>query len=237
MEQRIQKVLAHQGLGSRRQIEAWIQEGRIRINQKIAKLGDRITDRDAVYVDGTRIRTIANTAFLSEALLYYKPAGQMCTRYDPEQRPTIFQYLPSPQHGRWVSIGRLDFQSAGLLLLTNDGAIAHEWMHPKHNILREYHVRIQGQLKPEQITALLDGVMLEDGPARVESLDFAGGQGTNVWYAVTLSEGRNREVRRLFEAVGTEVNRLIRTRYGHISLPRTMKAGEWQALGIGTLKR
>ena len=224
--ERIQKVLARAGLGSRRQIEGWITEGRIAVNGKRANLGDKVGPRDRVELDGKLLSANATPDQPSKVLAYHKPAGEICTRSDPEGRPTVFQSLPRLKDARWISVGRLDFNTAGLLLFTNDGELAHALMHPSREIEREYAVRVRGKASEEQIALLLKGVELEDGPAKFLKVTDAGGELSNHWYHVVLAEGRNREVRRLWEAVGIEVSRLIRVRFGPCDLPRERRLGE-----------
>ena len=224
--ERIQKVLARAGLGSRRQIEGWITEGRIAVNGKRAVLGDKAGPKDRLELDGKPLLLNATPDQPSRVLAYHKPAGEICTRSDPEGRPTVFQSLPRLQDARWISVGRLDFNTAGLLLFTNDGELAHALMHPSREIEREYAVRVRGKANEERLTQLLKGVELEDGPARFLKITDAGGEGSNHWYHVILAEGRNREVRRLWEAVGIEVSRLIRVRFGPCELPRERRTGE-----------
>ncbi len=218
MSEKLQKVLARAGLGSRRQIERWIEEGRITIDGQPATLGVRVTSDQALRVDG---RIIPTHAFQPKQriLIYHKPEGEVCTRSDPQGRPTVFDKLPTLRGARWIAVGRLDFNTSGLLLFCTDGELANRLMHPSHEIEREYAVRILGKISDEILARLKEGVVLEDGPARFDSIMDAGGSGANHWYHVTLKEGRNREVRRLWEAVGAKVSRLIRVRFGPISLP------------------
>jgi 23S rRNA pseudouridine2605 synthase len=224
--ERIQKVLARAGLGSRREIEGWITEGRIAVNGKRAGLGDKVGPRDRVELDGKLLTANAALDQPARVLAYHKPAGEICTRSDPEGRPTVFQNLPRLKDARWISVGRLDFNTAGMLLFTNDGELAHALMHPSREIEREYAVRVRGKANEERLAQLLKGVELEDGPAKFLKITDAGGEGSNHWYHVILAEGRNREVRRLWEAVGIEVSRLIRVRFGPCELPRERRTGE-----------
>lgn len=225
--ERIQKVLARAGLGSRRQVEGWITEGRIAVNGKRAGLGDKVGPKDHVELDGKVLSAHATPDQASKVLAYHKPAGEICTRSDPEGRPTVFQKLPRLKDARWISVGRLDFNTAGLLLFTNDGELAHALMHPSREVEREYAVRVRGRAGDAQVAQLLNGVELEDGPAKFLKVSDAGGEGSNHWYHVVLAEGRNREVRRLWEAVGLEVSRLIRVRFGPCDLPRERRLGEY----------
>ncbi len=227
--ERLQKILARAGLGSRRTIESWIKAGRVSVNGRIAQLGDGAREGDRIAVDGRLVPLDRRLAPPTRVLAYYKPAGLLCTRQDPEGRPTVYERLPKLSRGRWIGIGRLDCMSAGLLLFTNDGALAYRLMHPSSRVEREYAVRVLGRVEDDVIKRLLDGVELEDGWARFGSIVDAGGQGTNHWFRVTLCEGRNREVRRLWESQGITVSRLIRIRYGSVVLPRDKRPGEgWE---------
>lgn len=225
--ERLQKLLAAAGFGSRRQIERWIEAGRVTVRGQIAKLGDRASPGDPVFLDGKEIRFGAK-AGLPRVIVYHKPVGELVTRSDPEGRPTVFDKLPKLSPGRWVAIGRLDLNTSGLLLFTDSGELANQLMHPRQEIEREYEVRVQGGLGAEAIRQLLAGVELEDGPARFLRLETIAGRkdaGTNRWYRVVLAEGRNREVRRMVEAAGGRVSRLMRVRFGPVSLPLDLPAG------------
>jgi len=228
-EERLQKVLARAGLGSRRQIEDWIRAGRITVNDQPAELGRSVTDRDRIKVDGRPV-TLATTGQVPRTMAYHKPAGELTTRKDEAGRPTVFDKLPRIRNGRWISIGRLDFNTSGLLLVTTDGELAHRLMHPSWEIEREYAVRILGKVDEQVLQRLQEGVMLEDGMAAFSSIREAGGQGANHWYHVIVREGRNREVRRLWESQGVQVSRLIRVRYGPVSLPGELRAGRFRDL-------
>ncbi|OYV79224.1 MAG: 23S rRNA pseudouridylate synthase B [Acidithiobacillus ferrivorans] len=230
MDEKLQKVLARFGLGSRRLMEEWIAAGRVMVNGQPAKLGDRVTAQDKITVDGEALRIPSWVRPRLRVLRYHKPAGELTTRSDPEGRPTVFDRLPRLRGSRWIAVGRLDYNTEGLLLLTNDGDLANALMHPRAGIEREYAVRVMGVVSPEQQTSLLQGVALEDGEARFTTVQEAGGEGLNHWYHVTLAEGRNREVRRLFEAVGLTVSRLIRVRYGVVEMPRLLKTGYFDEL-------
>jgi 23S rRNA pseudouridine2605 synthase len=226
---RLQKLLASAGLGSRREVEAWIRAGRVTVAGRVAQLGDRASPAGDVRLDGIKLdlKLISETQD-SEVLLYYKPMGEVTTRRDPERRPTVFERLPEPRAGRWITVGRLDVNTSGLLLFTTDGALAHRLMHPSSEIEREYLVEVLGRPGPAVLRQLREGVRLADGPARFDRVvadgpDRAGGRQSG--FRVVLHEGRNREVRRLFEAVGFEVSRLLRIRYGPLSLPRDLKPG------------
>ncbi len=224
-------MLAAAGFGSRREIERWIEAGRVAIAGRTAKLGDRARVSDAITLDGKPLRLAA--ASEPRVLVYHKPVGELVTRSDPEGRPTVFARLPP---GRWVAVGRLDFNSSGLLLLTDSGELANRLMHPRYELEREYSVRVQGVPDLEKLRR---GVELEDGPAAFQRVEAEAGrraEGTNRWYRVVLREGRNREVRRLFEAVGARVSRLVRVRYGPVALPADLAAGKWRELPQNALK-
>ena len=228
-KQRLQKVLATLGQGSRRKIEEAIAAGEIRINGQVAKLGDLAGPGDQVDIRGQKL-TIPEQAETRRVLIYHKPEGELTTRDDPEGRPTVFGSLPPIRNGRWITVGRLDLNTSGLLLVTNDGELANRLMHPSYEIERSYAVRVLGGLTDEQQAELVKGVTLDDGPARFARLVDAGGTGANHWYHVSLHEGRNREVRRLIEAVGATVSRLIRISYAGIALPPRLKPGKVQEL-------
>lgn len=232
MSEKIQKVLAAAGLGSRRQIEVWISEGRVNVDGQVAKLGDRITDQAKVLVDGRELKLIKSQSKKTRVLLYHKPEGEICSRNDPENRPTIFDRLPMLRNGRWISIGRLDFNTSGVLLLTNDGELANRLMHPSAEIEREYAVRVQGEVTADMLRRMKKGVPLEDGIAHFDQIVDAGGEGSNHWYHVIVKEGRNRLVRRLWESQHVRVSRLIRVRFGDITLPRSLRRGRWEELDL-----
>jgi 23S rRNA pseudouridine2605 synthase len=225
MSEKIQKILAAAGVGSRRQVETFIQEGRITVNGRLATIGDRMTYHDTVCVDGREIKLIKSKNQKARVLIYHKPEGEMCTRNDPEGRPTIFESLPLIRNSRWICVGRLDFNTSGLLLITNDGELANMLMHPSSEIEREYAVRVRGEVSPEIISKLKRGVQLEDGNARFNQITDAGGSGSNHWYHVIVKEGRNRLVRRLWETLGFTVSRLIRIRFGNVYLPAGLRSG------------
>lgn len=228
--EKLQKVLARMGLGSRREIEKWIDAGRVQIDERLAKLGDRVSGHERIRVDG-RVVDLQN-AEQSETriLLYNKPEGEVCSRKDPDCRKTVFDRLPKLTNERWVAVGRLDINTTGLLLFTTDGELAHKLMHPSSNIEREYLVRVLGHVTPEIVKTLLDGVMLDDGIAQFTDIVENRGEGANRWYYVCLAEGKNREVRRLWESQGIKVNRLKRVRYGPVFMPSRLKLGQWEYL-------
>ncbi len=227
--ERLQKVLAQFGLGSRREIEEWVQAGRISVNDLPATLGQKIGPGDRVKCDG-KLVPLRFAERAPRLLIYHKPEGEIVSRDDPEGRPSVFDRLPILNKGRWIAVGRLDFNTSGLLLFTNDGTLANRLMHPRYEQEREYAVRLLGRLNDEQVASLISGIQLEDGPARFDSLRDEGGEGSNHWYRVTIGEGRNREVRRMFEAVGIMVSRLMRVRYGSVVLPSRLKRGMWMEL-------
>jgi len=226
---RLQKLLAAGGHGSRRAIEEWIRAGRITVNGKLAQLGDRGQPGDDIRLDGKPLDT-AVAAAGHAVLLYNKTLGEVTTRSDPQGRPTVFDRLPPPPQGRWIVVGRLDFMTSGLLLFTTDGELAHRLMHPSAQVEREYLVRSRDVLNPAQLRQLQAGVMLEDGEGNFDSVVQTRIEGTHAWYRVVLREGRNREVRRLWQAIGSDVSRLVRIRYGSVQLPRELAAGSWQWL-------
>lgn len=229
--ERIQKVLARAGLGSRREVEAWIDAGRLRVNGSPARPGQKIIMQDKVSLDGKPLQLDSGgETDNTRILMYHKPVGEICSRRDEKGRPEVFAALPAIRHGRWINIGRLDINTSGLLLFTNNGELANRLMHPSSEIEREYAVRVAGKVDREMLDRLQDGVELEDGPARFESIRDAGGQGVNHWYHVVIREGRNREIRRLWESQDVTVSRLIRVRYGPCSLPRNLRSGKYREL-------
>ncbi len=231
MSERIQKVLAQMGLGSRRQIENWIREGRVRINGSIVTLGTCLNPDDRLTVDSRQIKLpVAGEAVDTRVLIYHKKVGVICTRQDPEGRPTVFADLPRLRQGRWIAVGRLDINSSGLLLFTNNGELANRLMHPSYEIEREYAVRVLGEVSAETLKRVITGVELDDGVTKFDSIVDAGGSGANHWYHVVLKEGRNREVRRIWEAVGHKVSRLHRVRYSNVVLPRSVRPGKFEQL-------
>ncbi|WP_414501751.1 23S rRNA pseudouridine(2605) synthase RluB [Zymobacter sp. IVIA_5232.4 C2] len=228
--EKLQKVLARIGLGSRREMETVIAAGRVTINGQVAKLGDRVDMNAQVNVDSRPVTLKAGEETPRRVIMYNKPEGELCTRKDPEGRRTVFDRLPRLKGERWIAIGRLDINTSGLLLFTTDGELANRLMHPSTQIEREYAVRVMGEPKIEQIKAMVDGVMLDDGMAHFTDVQEFGGEGINTWFHVVILEGRNREVRRLWESQGLTVSRLKRVRYGNIFLDKRAKAGEWTEL-------
>ena len=226
---KLHKVLAQAGMGSRLEMEQLILEGRISVNGEPAHIGQRVQYGDVVKVNGKVVR-VRVTAPPARVLAYHKPAGEVVTHDDPQNRPTVFRRLPRLMQGKWQSVGRLDLNTEGLLLLTNSGQLANQLMHPRFGLEREYAVRVLGALSNEEKDRLLAGVRLDDGMAQFSTIEDGGGEGANCWYRVTISEGRNREVRRMMEAVGHAVSRLIRIRYGSMLLPRGLKRGSWVEL-------
>ncbi len=226
---KLHKVLAQAGLGSRLEMEQLILEGRISVNNEPAHIGQRVQFGDQVKVNGKPIRYRIDPP-PPRVIAYHKPVGEVVTHDDPQNRPTVFRKLPRLVQGKWQSVGRLDLNTEGLLLFTSSGELANQLMHPRFGLEREYAVRVLGALSNEEKQRLLDGVQLEDGVASFGSIEDGGGEGSNCWYRVTISEGRNREVRRMLEAVGHAVSRLIRIRYGAMMLPRGLKRGAWMEL-------
>jgi 23S rRNA pseudouridine2605 synthase len=233
--EKLHKVLAGTGLGSRRQIEKWIAEGRISVDGEVARVGLRVDADARISLDGKHISTRLNSK--TRVLIYHKPLSEICTRSDPRGRPTVFDQLPKVD-GRWIAVGRLDINTTGLLLFTNDGALASKLMHPSSGYEREYIVRVHGVPTPEQLTRLRSGVMLDGNRVRFNTLQpikKRSGTAMNQWYRVVVSEGRNREIRRLWEKVGCQVNQLKRIRYGPVSLPQRLPPGQWQELDPGEI--
>lgn len=233
---KLHKVLAAQGVGSRRQIEGWIHEGRVQVNGLPAHVGQRVTPADKIEVDGRRVKTQRTPP--GEILIMNKSPGVVCSRKDPEGRPTVFEDLPRLKVGRWISVGRLDLQTSGLLLLTNDGALANKLTHPSTGLDREYAVRVNRRLQEAELAQLMEGVVDEEGELlRFSDIQYYDGTDNNAWYHVCLMEGKNREVRRLFEAVGCTVSRLKRVRYGPVVLPSWLRNGQWAALETSDVRQ
>lgn len=233
--ERIQKLLARAGVGSRREVESWIEAGRLQINSQAVMPGQKASVRDRIELDGKRLDIKAGAEVLRRVLIYNKPEGEVTTRRDPEGRPTVFDRLPRLPDHRWIAIGRLDINTTGLVLFTTDGELANRLMHPSRQIDREYAVRVFGEVDEAMIRRLSEGVLLDDGTARFTDISEAGGKGINQWFHVTLMEGRNREVRRLWESQGVRVSRLKRVRYGPIFLPSRLTMGKWEELDQKTV--
>lgn len=230
--QKLQKMLAQAGIGSRRLMETWISEGKVTVNGAVATIGARVTAGDVICI-GKRVIRWPNPDRLPRVLLYHKPEGEIVTQDDPEGRASVFDKLPKIREGKWLAVGRLDFNTSGLLIFTTSGELANRMMHPRFAVEREYAVRIVGQLTPAQLAALKEGIMLSDGVAICDSVTDEGGEGTNHWYRIVLREGRNRVVRRLFEALGLTVSRLMRVRFGVVALPPRLKRGQVMAVPPG----
>ena len=228
--EKLHKVLARRGLGSRRQMEDWIRAARVTVNGITATLGARVGPADTISVDGRPVKAQASER-LARVLLYHKPEGEIVSRDDPGGRPSVFEKLPPLSGAKWLAVGRLDFNTCGLLILTTSGELSNRMMHPRYELEREYAVRVRGRISDEQMARLRSGIPLEDGPARCDSIEpEGGGEGANRWYRIVLHEGRNRIVRRMFEALGLTVSRLMRTRFGPISLPPRLMRGQFLEL-------
>ncbi|WP_027859491.1 23S rRNA pseudouridine(2605) synthase RluB [Marinobacterium jannaschii] len=230
--EKLHKVLARSGFGSRREMERWIEAGRISLNGSVATLGDRVTAADAVQVDGSEAKLVFEKEAPRRVLIYNKPVGEICTRHDPEGRPTVFDHLPPLKDGRWITVGRLDINTSGLLIFTTDGELANAMMHPSAQIDREYAVRVLGNVDDTMLKRLTEGVLLEDGMARFTDVQFFDGEGANKWFHCVVMEGRNREVRRLWESQEVQVSRLKRVRFGPLFLPSEVRAGTWKELPV-----
>lgn len=222
---RIQKLLANAGYGSRREIEGWIEKGRVKVNGAVARLGDRANLRDKILIDNKPVKFVNSAEIQTRVIAYHKPVGEISTRKDSEGRKTVFEKLPPIKQQRWVSIGRLDINTSGLLLFTNNGMLANKLMHPSSEIEREYAVRVMGNPTDEQLESLKTGIMLDDGTAAFKNIKAKGGEGVNRWFNVVINEGRYREVRRLWKEAGFTVSRLIRIRFGPVLLPRDKRTG------------
>ena len=230
MSEKLQKVLARAGFGSRREIESWIVQGRIKVNGSIAEIGARVDDGDRIVVDGKKLSPQKKVRYDRRVILYNKPEDEICTRKDPEGRPTVFDKLPPLRHGRWVSIGRLDINTSGLLLFTTDGELANKLTHPSSMVEREYAVRVMGDVTPNMVQAMHQGIIIENQFCRFTDIQYYAGEGINQWYHVVIMEGRNREVRKLWESQGVKVSRLKRVRFGPIFIPSTVRKGDYQEL-------
>jgi len=236
VSQKLQKILAQAGLGSRRDMERWIEEGRVTVNGKVAGIGARVGPKDLIKI-GRRVVRWPASGELPRVLLYHKPEGEIVSRDDPEGRDTVFAKLPRVRGAKWLAVGRLDYNTCGLLIFTTSGEVANRMMHPSFEIEREYAVRIVGELSTEQIAKFKTGLMLADGIARCESVKDEGGEGSNHWYRIVLKEGRNRIVRRMFEALGLTVSRLMRVRFGIVGLPPRLKRGQFIELTADETRR
>lgn len=232
MSEKLQKVLARAGVGSRREMEKYIESNRVSVNGKVARLGDRVEENAVIRVDGHVVKIEQQEERVCRVLMYHKPEGELCTRKDPEGRRTVFDRLPRLDGDRWIAIGRLDINTSGLLLFTNDGELANRLMHPKYEVEREYSARVFGEVTNQTLRTLTKGVELEDGPAKFLKIKPMGGEGINKWFNVTLTEGRNREVRRLWQSQDVEVSRLIRIRYGKLELNKRLPQGGWEELKL-----
>ncbi len=237
MTEKLQKVLARAGFGSRREIETWIEKGRIKVNGKVAVIGARVSDDDKVLVDGKKLASQKGIRKERRVLLYNKPENQITTRKDTQGRATVFDKLPPLKHGRWVAVGRLDFNTSGLLLFTTDGELANKLMHPSSQIEREYAVRVLGNVTPAMVQEMHKGVIIEGKLCRFSDIQHYGGEGVNQWYHVVLMEGRNREVRKLWESQGVTVSRLKRVRFGPLFIPSTVRRGQYQELAKGEVDK
>ena len=237
MSEKLQKILARAGLGSRREMESWISQGRVSIDGKVATLGDRAEPEATLRVDGKIVHVPDMNDVICRVIAYNKPEGEVCTAKDPEGRPTVFERLPKTRNGRWIAVGRLDINTTGLLLFTNDGELANRLMHPSYELGREYAVRVFGEVDEAMLKRMHEGVMLDDGLAKFDEIRSGGGEGINRWFHVSLHEGRNREVRRLWESQEVRVSRLIRTRYGEMELPKGLPLGAWKELELSEVNQ
>jgi 23S rRNA pseudouridine2605 synthase len=235
--EKLQKILAREGLGSRRALEQWIVDGRVSINGRTAQLGDRAAPADVIRVDGRLIHVSVERPLVPRVLLYHKRIGEICTRRDEQERPTVFSALPPLKAGRWISVGRLDVNTAGLLLFTDNGELANTLMKPSQPLEHEYAVRVLGDMTDESMTRLINGVRLEDGVGRFKRLVDDGGKGANHWYHVVITESRPRFIRRMLESQGLTMSRLIRIRFGPVQLPRELVQGDWLELTVSVVKQ
>jgi 23S rRNA pseudouridine2605 synthase len=233
--QKLHKILAQAGVGSRRLMEEWIREGKITVNGAVATIGTRVVPSDAIRI-GRRTVRWPSTHRIPRVLVYHKPEGEIVSHDDPEGRASVFEKLPQLRGAKWLAVGRLDFNTSGLLIFTTSGELANRMMHPRFAVEREYAVRIVGTLNPAQVASLENGVELSDGPAKCESVQDEGGEGSNHWYRIVLREGRNRVVRRMFEALGLTVSRLMRVRFGVVALPPRLKRGQVAPLPAAEVK-
>jgi len=235
--EKLQKVLARAGFGSRRLMEQWIEAGRVKLNQKIATLGARVSEKDHIQVDERHIRNnLLFNQFNQRVLIYNKDIDTICSRADPDHPKTVFSDFPRITGGRWILVGRLDINTTGLLLVTNDGDLANRLMHPSFEIEREYLVRVLGKVDQATLKQLSEGIELEDGKAKFDNIEELEGEGSNRWFRVMLSEGRKRVVRRAWEALGFQVSRLNRIRYGSVLLPKGIRRGSWQEMSPSVKK-
>lgn len=230
MSEKLQKVLARAGLGSRRQLEEWIKAGRVQVNGRVAVIGDRVEPEDRITVDGKKFGGERKKKPRCRVLLYNKPDHEVCTRSDPEGRPTVFDRLPPLRNSRWVAVGRLDLNTSGLLLFTNDGELANRLMHPASGIDREYAVRVLGTVTDAMLRQMREGILIDGDLCRFSDIRRFGGEGANQWYHVVLMDGRNREVRKIWQSQGVQVSRLKRVRFGPVFIPSTVSAGKFHEL-------
>lgn len=235
--ERLQKVLSQAGLGSRREMERWIENGMVKVNGQTAEIGMSVTSNDKIIVRGNLIDNPLKREMRTRVLLYHKPIGEISSRYDPKHKRTIFDQLPIIRSGRWIQVGRLDINTSGLMIFTNNGDLANQLMHPSREFEREYAVRVRGEVTDAIVNILLKGVDLEDGNAKFKTIEYRGGEGANSWYHVVLTEGKNREVRRLWKSQDIDVSRLIRIRFGSITLPRSLARGQSVELNPAEVER